>query len=134
MRYYTIDPIFRYQKDIAFPSGKSDVFLVEMAGFEPASERFDPRISYERSRLFLSSEAVQSAKSVSDHPLKPESSLSSEARQFKRHSGFVAPDPAIGRSSMQADVTCYEVRLLCSRLCSEGHSSIICAIGTCVLY
>ena len=74
--------------------------MVEMAGVEPASERFDPRIYYERSRFIdLASQGRKRQNPVEAIRSDPKALFCSASRRRGQHSGFVTPNPAIGRRS-----------------------------------
>ena len=71
-----------------------------MAGVEPASERFDPRIYYERSRFIdLASQGRKRQNPVEAIRSDPKALFCSASRRRGQHSGFVTPNPAIGRRS-----------------------------------
>ena len=78
-----------------------------MAGIEPASERIDPRTSTSVVEFYLLQKCKNPTKLTSAQPL----CLSHSTRQTAWHSGFVSPDPTIGRRSMRADEVVY--RPLC---------------------
>jgi hypothetical protein len=103
-----------------------DNCIVEMAGIEPASERFDPRKSTSVVGRGLSSQRSRPTGTLCDQPLV-----------FRTCSGVVCGTPPLfrpirhpaeegagGRALIKGE------RLLCHRLCSEGHSSVGSAIGT----
>ena len=103
-----------------------DFVQVEMAGIEPASERFDPRKSTSVVGRGLSSQRSRPTGNLCDQPLV-----------FRTISGVVCGTPPLfrpirhpaeegdgGRALIKGG------RLLCYRLCSEGHSSVRSAIGT----
>ena len=62
-----------------------------MAGIEPASERFDPRISTSVAGQLFSPGGHQPARLAPGQSIGPESPLSHGYRRRIRHSGFVTP-------------------------------------------
>lgn len=62
-----------------------------MAGIEPASERFDHRISTSVVGLLISPHGGETYKTTCSQPLEPESPLLCGARQPVQHFDFVSP-------------------------------------------
>ncbi len=77
-----------------------------MAGVEPASERFDPRIYYERSRFIdLASKGKKRQNLFEAIRSDPKALFCSASRHRGQHSDFVTPNTAIGRKTIRVDVT-----------------------------
>ena len=102
------------------------MYLVEMAGIEPASERFDPRKSTSVVGRGLSSQRSRPTGTLCDQPLI-----------FRTFSGVVCGTPPLSRpirhpaeEDAGGRVTPQRHGCYVYRLCSEGHSSVGSAIGT----
>jgi len=109
---------------------------VEMAGIEPASERFDPRTSTSVVRLCVSPFARRRTENASGYPFGPESPLRRRSRQAAQHSILCCARSISGWRTGPADVASEETMAVqpCCCLGSERHRSVVCAIGTCFLY
>jgi hypothetical protein len=110
-----------------------DSLLVEMSGIEPESERLVPRISTSVACCSVSPEGSQQAEIPSSQPPGPESP--SFAREATWRAALrlccARPDHRPENGIGGRDPT-DEGQLLAHRLCSEGQSSVVCAVGTLV--
>jgi len=97
-----------------------------MARIELASERFDLRKSTSVAGRGSSSQRSRPARTLYDHPLV-----------FRAGSGivrgthtFVSPNPSPGGERGRWTRGAWRHGCYVDRLCSEGHSSVVSAVGT----